>query len=444
MAGMNQTPQLQHPLPGPRTAALIARDEAVISPSYTRGYPLSIAKGEGPWVIDCDGNRFLDFCAGIAVCATGHSHPRVVEAISGQAQQFIHMSGTDFYYAPMVDLAERLAASAPGGGGRRVFFGNSGAEAIEGALKLARYHTGRQAIISFFGGFHGRTYGAMSVTGRKAQQRARFAPLVPGIFHAHYPNVSKNPFGTTTPDATAQACLDYIENTLFKSVIPANEVAAFLLEPIQGEGGYIVPPDSFLTGLQALAQQHGILVIADEVQAGVGRTGRMWASDHVAGFAPDIMTSAKGLASGMPLGAVIARADVMSWAPGAHASTFGGNPVSCAAALATLDLLEEGLMANAASQGARLMQALEGLKTSHSRLVDIRGRGLMIGLELADANGKPVPALRDAVVDKAFAHGLLILGCGESGIRLSPPLVVDEGHCDLAVSILDKALAEAV
>lgn len=435
-------PEIVTDLPGPKTKKLIAKDERYISPSYTRGYPLAIASGDGAMVTDCDGNRFLDYCAGIAVCSTGHSHPEVVRAVQEQAEKFLHMSGTDFYYEVMADLAEKLAHSVPGSNDRKVFFGNSGAEAIEGALKLARNATGRTSIIAFYRGFHGRTYGAMSLTASKSIQKSRFAPLVPGIHHAHYPYFYRDLFKSESPEACAEACLDYIRDYLFKMVVPPGEVAAIVVEPIQGEGGYVVPPDSFLLGLQAMAREHGILIIADEVQSGIGRTGKMWASEHVNGFDPDIVTSAKGLASGLPLGAIIARSDVMAWKPGTHATTFGGNPVSCAAALKTLELVEGGLMQNAAEQGTYMKERLEALRDKYECIGDVRGRGLMLGVELVkDKRGKEKNAgLRDRIVDACFYEGLLILGCGENSLRFSPPLVICREQTDRALEILEAVL----
>ncbi len=438
-------PQIKTALPGPKTKALIERDKKVISPSYTRGYPFAIEKGEGAVVTDLDGNTFLDYCAGIAVCATGHSHPKVVSAIQEQAGRFLHMSGTDFYYENMVELAERLGKTAPDSGDHRVFFSNSGAESIEGALKLARYHTGRQNIISFYRSFHGRTYGAMSVTASKSIQKKQFSPLLSGVYHAHYPYHYRDPKGNT-PEETAQACLNFIQDHLFKMVVQPDEVAAFLVEPIQGEGGYVVPPDSFLLGLQALAQEHGILIISDEVQAGIGRTGKMWASSHVPGYEPDIITSAKGIASGLPLGAIIAKSHVMNWVPGVHASTFGGNPLACAAALATLDLLDAGVMDNARVQGDYLMKKIKDLQQRFDVLGEIRGRGLMVGIEVvkSKASREKAPKLRDAIVDAAFYEGLLILGCGENGIRFSPPLIITEAQTDKAVEIFECALEKSL
>jgi len=431
-------PDIFTELPGPRARAVIERDRAVLSPSYTRGYPLVAARGEGAIVEDVDGNRFLDFNAGIAVCSTGHCHPRVVEAIRRQAGELIHMSGTDFYYESMVTLAERLAASAPGGGARRVYFGNSGTEAVEAAMKLARYRTGREKFIAFFGGFHGRTLGALSLTASKVVQRRGFGPLVPGVHHVPYPYPYR--FAGSAEEC-AEATLAAIEQ-LFRSTVPADEVAAVVVEPIQGEGGYVVPPPRFFAGLQELARRHGILIVADEVQCGVGRTGRMWASEHF-GLVPDILVSAKGLASGMPLGAMIARAELMNWGPGAHASTFGGNPVAVAAALATLELVEESLMENARRMGELLMGRMREWPGRFRHVGEVRGLGLMIGIEFVrDGESKErAPELRDRVVDMAFQRGLLVLGAGPNSIRLSPPLMVSEDQCRFALDTLERCLA---
>lgn len=438
-------PEIRTPLPGPNVKALIARDQQVISPSYTRGYPLAIERGEGAMVQDPDGNWFLDFCSGIAVCSTGHCHPDVVKAVQEQATRFLHMSGTDFYYQNMAELAERLDQLSAGDTPKKVFFGNSGAEAIEGALKLARFYTGRPYILSFYRSFHGRTYGAMSVTASKAVQRTHFSPLMGNVIHAHYPYAYRPFFGGTTPEDEAEACLDFIRNYLFKMVADPSEVAAILVEPLQGEGGYVVPPKNWLPGLRELCDKHGILMIADEVQSGVGRTGKMWACNYDE-VEPDIMTSAKGLASGLPLGAIIAKSHVMTWKPGAHATTFGGNPVSCAAALATLDLVENGLMQNAAQQGQLLMARLSELLKTTDCLGDVRGRGLMVGLEIIDSKatkGKNA-ALRDKLVDACFEKGLLLLGCGENTIRFCPPLVIDAEDVETAVTIFESVLKESL
>ena len=433
-------PQIYRILPGPKARAIIERDRAVVSPSYTRAYPLVAGHGEGAMVEDVDGNRFLDFNAGIAVVATGHCHPRVVEAIQRQAARLIHMSGTDFYYEELVALAEELARIAPGGVPRRVSFGNSGAEAIEGAIKLARYATGRDKIIAFYHSFHGRTMGALSLTASKTVQRAGFGPLVPGVVHAPYAYCYRCPYGRT-PDTCAVECVQHIEKTLLKTIAPAPETAAIMVEPVQGEGGYVVPPRKFLDELARVAEQNGILLIFDEVQSGMGRTGRMWAAEHFDAV-PDILAVAKGIASGMPLGATIARAELMNWPPGAHASTFGGNPVACQAALATIALLEEGLIENAARMGARLMERLGEWPRRFETVGDVRGLGLMIGIELvSDRESKqPNPALRNRVIELAFERGLLILGAGESTIRLCPPLVVTREQCDFALEMIEDCL----
>jgi 4-aminobutyrate aminotransferase len=437
---MGDLPKLIGPLPGPRARAIIERDAQVVSPSYTRSYPLVAERGEGAIVEDVDGNRFLDFNAGIAVVATGHCHPRVVEAIRKQAARLIHMSGTDFYYEELVALAEKLAEIAPGEVPRRVSFGNSGAEAIEGSIKLARYATGRDQIIAFFGSFHGRTMGALSLTARKAVQRAGFGPLIPGVVHAPYPYCYRCPFGRQ-PESCAVECVKHIEDTLLKTIAPAEETAAIVMEPVQGEGGYVVPPKKFFDELARVATQNGILLIFDEVQSGMGRTGKMWAAQHF-GAVPDILAVAKGIASGMPLGATVARADLMTWPPGAHASTFGGNPVCCAAALATIALLEEELMENAARMGAYLMDRMRAWPARFPHVGDVRGLGLMIGIELVrDRETKEkVPDLRDRVLRQAFERGLLVLGAGDSTIRLCPPLVITRDQCDFAMETLEECL----
>ncbi len=421
---------------------LIARDAANISPSYTRSYPFVMAKGRGSEVWDVDGKRYIDFGTGIAVTNTGHSHPHVVEAIKRQADAFLHMSGTDFYYAPQIELAERLNRLAPISGPTRVFYGNSGAEAVEAALKLARWRTGRPRFIAFYKAFHGRTFGALSLTASKAIQRNGFAPLVPGVSHAFYPNPYRNPFPGEDP---GQAALDYIENHLFKTTTPPDEVAAIIVEPIQGEGGYIVPPDNFLPGLRALADKYGILLIFDEVQTGFGRTGKMFAAEHW-GVEPDIICMAKGIASGMPLGAIVAKADVMSWPPGAHASTFGGNPVSCAASLATLDLLEGGFVEMAARSGAYLKSRLREIAERYPVMGDVRGKGLMVGVEMVkDPETKePWPELRNLTVNKAFEHGLLMLGCGANSLRFIPALNITEALLDEGIGMFEAALADAL
>jgi len=434
-------PDVRMPLPGPRAREIIARDAAVASPSYTRDYPLVIARGEGAFVEDVDGNVFLDCTAGIAVNATGHAHPEVVAAVVEQSARFLHMSGTDFYYELQVRLGEALSAIAPMPGPHRSFFGNSGTEANEAALKLAKYYTKRHDVIAFFGSFHGRSMGSLSITASKLAQRRGFGPFVPGAYHAPYANCYRCPVGLT-PASCAAECLGFLEDQLFVHLVAPDEVAAIVVEPIQGEGGYIVPPDVFLQRLRELTRRHGMLLVVDEVQSGMGRTGRMFAIEH-AGVEPDVVTLAKGIASGLPLGVVTAPAAIMSWPPGTHASTFGGNPVSCAAALVTLRLLREGLMQNAATVGAHLLEGLRALMDKHALIGDVRGRGLMIGVELVrDRQTKERAAReRDAVVREAFARGLLLLGAGANAIRVSPPLVLTKGQADTAVRILDESLA---
>lgn len=435
-------PQILTPLPGPRATQLIERDSRVISPSYTRCYPLVAARGEGAIVEDVDGNRFLDFNAGIAVASTGHCHPKVVAAIEAQSKRLIHMSGTDFYYENMVELAEKLAAVAPGDGPHRVYFGNSGAEAIEAAMKLARYHTHRDKFIAFTNAFHGRTLGALSLTGSKVVQRKGFGPLVPGVFHTHFPDPYRRPEGMTA-DEYGLSCARFIEEELFRTILPAEEVAGIVVEPIQGEGGYLVPPKSFLQELRRLADRHGILLIFDEVQCGMGRTGKMWAADHF-GVAPDILTTAKGIASGLPLSATIARAEIMDWPPGAHASTFGGNPVSVAAALATIELLESELIANAAEIGIHILNRLNHWPKHFRHVGEVRGLGLMIGVELVrDQHTKErAPELRDRVQNMAFERGVLVLAAGRNTIRLCPPLIITRDQADFAMDTLEECLKQ--
>ena len=435
-------PDIRTPLPGPKAAALIARDAAVISPSYTRSYPLVIARGEGVAVEDVDGNVFLDCAAGIAVNATGHSHPDVVRAITEQAQRFIHMSGTDFYYEPQVRLAEALAEVAPMRGPVRAFFGNSGTEAIEACIKLARYATGRNHLVAFLGGFHGRTLGSLSLTASKTVQRRGFGPLVPGVVHAPYATCYRCPVGAR-PESCGAECLDVFEHQMLVQLISPDEIAAIVVEPIQGEGGYLVAPDQFLRRLRAIADTHGILLVVDEVQSGMGRTGRMFAIEH-SGVEPDIVAIAKGIASGMPLGVALSRADLMTWPPGAHASTFGGNPVACAAALETIRLLKDQLIRNAAIVGARLKEGLASLAARHPLIGDVRGRGLMVGVELVRDRATKERAVeeRNAVVYAAFRRGLLVLGAGKNTVRFCPPLVLTAEQADTAVRLFDDALDE--
>ncbi|MEH1767887.1 MAG: acetyl ornithine aminotransferase family protein [Nostoc sp.] len=425
-------PHLITVLPGPRAQAIVQRDRAVTSPSYTRDYPLVVSRGQGCMLEDVDGNVFLDMTAGIAVTATGHAHPEVVKAIQEQSARLLHMSGTDFYYEPMVELAEQLAMRAPfpqpqsnGVFPAKIFFSNSGAESNEGAIKLARYYTKRSLIVAFLGAFHGRTYGAMSLTGSKAVQRANFGPLVPGVTHI--------PYGT-------HASLDYLEQQLFTTILPPQEVAAIIVEPIQGEGGYIVPEDGFLKRIREICDRHGILMVVDEVQAGMGRTGRLFAIEHW-GVMPDIITTAKGIASGMPLGAILARPELMTWPPGSHATTFGGNPVACAAGIATLRLLESGLMANATQMGELLQASLTKLHQRFPRVSPPRGKGLMVAVDLLDEVGNLDHKLRDRIIQEAFLRGLLLLGCGKAAIRFCPPLVIDSDQIQIALEIISEILS---
>lgn len=435
-------PDIKTPLPGPRAAALIDVDHAHVSPSYTRIYPLVAEKGQGLWIHDPDGNTFLDFTAGIAVCTTGHCHPRVVNAIKEQAERLLHMSGTDFYYTPQIALADKLSQLAPGNGSNKVYFGNSGAEAVEAAFKLARWYTKRELNIAFFGAFHGRTMGALSLTASKAIQKKHYNPLVPGITHIPYAYCYRCPYNMCYPECGIE-CVRWVEDTLFRTTMPPEEVAAIFVEPIQGEGGYIVPPPEFHIKLHEVAKKYGILLVVDEVQSGMGRTGKMFAMQHF-GVAPDIIALAKGIASGMPLGAMVARSDIMVWEAGSHASTFGGNPVSCSAALATIELLEEELMENAKIRGELLLSRLRELQKSIECIGDVRGKGLMVGVELVKNRETKERASdwRNEVIQKAFRKGLLLLGCGENVIRFCPALTVTPEEIEACLSIFEETLRE--
>jgi len=436
----SKPPRIITELPGPKARAIIARDAEVIAPAYSRGGPFVMARGSGAEAWDVDGNRFLDFAAGIAVCATGHAHPAVVQAIKDAADRFLHTS-SDFWHERWVMLGERIARLKPMGDEPVMsFMCQSGTEAVEGALKLARYVTGRPRFIGFLGGFHGRSMGALSFTSSKYTQQLGFFPTMPGVTHVPYPNNFRPLFAGTDQ---GQAVLDYIEHVLFQTSVPAQEVAAMLIEPIQGEGGYLVPPDGFLAGLRALCDRHGILLIFDEVQSGIGRTGKMFASQHW-GVAPDIMTLAKGLGSGMPIGLVVAKKQWMAqWKRGAHGNTFGGNPVSCAAALATLDLVEHGLADNAATVGGYFMKRLRELQERHACIGEVRGRGLMIGCEFVLPDGAPAQSLCDDIITRAFHHGLLLLPCGLSTVRFMPPLVITTADVNEAIEILETSIAGA-
>jgi len=438
---IGKLPRILTELPGPNARRVIEDDHKYISPSYTRSYPLVVRSAKGAVVEDVDGNQFLDFCAGIAVTSTGHCHPDVVRAIQKQAESLIHMSGTDFYYSLMPELARKLESLIPGGGVWRCFFANSGTEAIEAAMKLARYKTGRWQFIAMQSAFHGRTMGSLSLTSSKPVQRKGFGPLVPGVTHIPFANCYRCPFNLEH-ESCGTACARYLEDVVFRTTVNPEEVAAIVLETVQGEGGYVVPPEDFLTGIEKIARKYGILIIADEVQCGMGRTGKMFAFEHF-DFHPDIVTLAKGIASGMPLGVTIARADIMDWKPGAHASTFGGNPVCLAAALETVRLLEQEYVANSAKTGAFMKGRLEQLMDKHAVIGDVRGLGLMLGVEIVkDRQSKEnAQGLRDKIVNECFTRGLLLLGAGPSTIRFSPPLLVDEEQAAFAVDTFSDAIS---
>jgi 4-aminobutyrate aminotransferase len=438
-----KTPRIMTTLPGPNAKRVVEQDIKYVSPSYTRDYPLVAKRGRGAMIEDVDGNTFLDFAAGIAVCATGHCHPEVVTAIQKQAAELIHMSGTDFYYEGMPQLAAKLSSIAPGSEPKRVYFGNSGAEAIEAAIKLAKYHTKRDKLIAFHGAFHGRTMGALSLTASRAVQRKGFGTLLSGVFHMPYPDTYRGTYGVCPENASVD-CLNYLENELFRRRVDPDEVAGIFIEPIQGEGGYILAPPEFLQGLQRICRKYGIMLVADEVQSGMGRTGKWWAVDY-AGVEPDIICTAKGIASGMPLSAVIARASVMDWKPGAHASTFGGNPVCIAASLATLRLLEEQYMENARRVGEFILRRTADWTERFKNVGEVRGKGLMIGIEFVrdQKTKEKAPELRNHLIQAAFHKGLLVLGSGDTTLRFCPPLVIDEEQADFAVSTLEECIREA-
>jgi len=436
-------PKIATRLPGPKASEVIGRDARTVSQNLTKDVPLVVSRARGMVVEDVDGNRFLDFAAGISTVSTGHCHPEVVKAVQEQAEKLIHICYTDFFYPIYIDLCEELARIAPIKGNRRVFLTNSGAEAVETAVKLARVRTGRQKIVGFFGAFHGRTYGAMTLTASKPVQRKGYGPFVPEVLHTHYAYCYRCPVNRQ-PDSCKVECLELLTDSYFHHSVDPSEIAAVIVEPVQGEGGFIPPHKDFLPKLQDLCRKNGILLIADEVQCGMGRTGRMFALEHY-GIDPDMIILAKGIASGMPLSAVIAREDVMKWNDGGHGSTFGGNPVSCASALATLRLLQGGLIENAGKVGSYLIGRLRGLQKKHAAMGDVRGLGLMVGIEVVDgrAGRRPAPQIRHKVIEKAFGLGLLTLPCGESTIRLSPPLIAREADVDKAIAILDAAFAAA-
>jgi 4-aminobutyrate aminotransferase len=437
-------PKLKTALPGPNAKRIVAGDDKFISPSYTRSYPLVAKRGRGIVIEDVDGNEFYDFSAGIAVTSTGHCHPEVVAAIQKQAAELIHMSGTDFYYESMVTLAERLSKIAPMPGPHKIYYGNSGTEAIECALKLARYHTKRQQVIAFFGAFHGRTMGALSLTASKPQQKRRFSPMVPGVTHVRYPDVYRGcSGGPQDAEEFALGCARYIEEKLFKTILAPEEVAAIFVEPIQGEGGYVIAPTIFMKELRRICDKHDILLVVDEVQSGIGRTGKWFAIEHT-GVHPDIVCMAKGVASGMPLGVTMSRAEIMDWIPGSHASTFGGNPVCIAAALATLDVIEkEGLLKNSQEVGDYMRKRMADWPKKHKIVGDVRGRGLMIGVEIVkDQKTREYGAEeRDRIVELAFERGVLFLGCGPSTVRIAPALIVNKEEADVAIEALEESIS---
>jgi 4-aminobutyrate aminotransferase len=439
---MKNYPQINVTPPGPNAKKVIEMDEEYTSTSYIKEYPLVVERGEGTMVQDVDGNRFLDFMAGIAVVTTGHSHPKVVEAIKKAADKFLHICPTDFYYPSFAELAKKMAEIAPGPSKKKVFLGNSGTEAIEAAIKLSRYHTRRSRLISFFGAFHGRSMGALSLTASKMKQRQHFSPFLPGVTHVPFGYCYRCPYNLKYPSCNLY-CVNVLEDEYFEKMVPPDDVAAVFVEPIQGEGGYIVPPPGYHNRLKEICEKYGILYVADEVQSGMGRTGKWFASEHY-GIEPDIITVAKGIASGMPVSAMVAKSDVMTWPSGSHGSTFGGNPVACEAAIATIELVEDELMENATNVGNYLMKQLESLSAGHRLIGDFRGVGLMIGIEFVrDRNTKEkAKEETELIVQKAFHKGLLLLGCGENIIRLAPPLIVDKEDADLALNILDEVLTD--
>ncbi len=449
---MTPTTELQKPiikteLPGPKAREIIAADEQYVNPSYPRpDYKLVAEKGFGVWIEDVDGNLFLDCNAGVAVCSTGHCHPEIVKAISDQAANLIHMCGTDFYYRHMPALGKKLDEIVPIKAASRTHFGNSGAEAVETALKLAMYHTGREKFISFFGSFHGRTLGALSLTSSKRVQRSGFKRQPLDVIHVPYPNHIRSPFkGVTDAESAGKATIDWIENRIFQTTTPPEEVAGIVVEVVQGEGGYIPAPKGFMQDLRRICDEHGILLIVDEVQSGMGRTGKMFATDHY-DVEPDIMCMAKGIGSGLPIGVCVARADIMDWHKGAHASTFGGNPICIASALKTIELLENGLVENAANVGKYLEDGLRKLMQKYDQIGDVRGLGMMLGVEFVESKAtmNAAPDLRDRVEMACFNRGLIILGCGTNSIRWSPPLILTKGNVDVALAIFDEAIAASI
>ena len=429
--------------PGPKAKKIVDRDAAVISPSFGRAYPLVVEKGEGNIITDVDGNQFIDMNAGLAVCNVGHAHPKVIKAIKDQTDKFIHYSYTDFYYEDYVDLGEKLHDLVPGDHKKKFFYGNSGAESVEAALKVSRWHSGRQGVLAYIGSFHGRTMGAVSLTASKPYQRARFSPLIPGVHHIFYPYCYRCPFNLECPSCN-YACVDYIDEYLFHRYVPPNEVAMLIAEPIQGEGGYVVPPDGYFPRLKKLLDEYGILFAVDEIQSGVGRTGKWFAIEHF-DVVPDIVCIAKGIAAGLPLGVMASRAEIQDWTPGSHASTFGGNPVSCAAALAVLDVIEqEKLLENARTQGDYIMKRLNEMMADHPMMGDVRGKGLMVGIELVKDKYTKEYAKKETeeVMMKCFKKGVALVNCGINVIRLMPPLTITRDLVDASLEIFEESLSE--
>lgn len=440
---MSAYPKIVVTPPGPKARGLVKKDADLISSSYVRFYPLVVDSGKGCIVRDVDGNEYIDFNSGLVCLNVGHNHPKVVGAIKNQCDRFLHYSNTDFFYAEVINLAEKLVQIAPGGFEKKVYFGNSGAESVEAAIKLVKWHTRRHLFISFISAFHGRTVGALSLTGSKPTQRRYFFPLMPGVTHVPYPYCYRCPFKETYPDCHYW-CIDFIDDSVFQKYVPPEEVAAIVFEPIQGEGGYVVPPPEYFQRLKKLADKYNILVIDDEVQSGVGRTGKWFAIEHW-NVEPDVLCSAKALASGLPLGAAVARAKVMDWVGGSHASTFGGNPLSCVAANAVINIIEEErLLENATKQGAYVMKRLEQLKEKREIVGDVRGKGLMIGMEIVEnkENKKPAPKKANEIMMRSWKRGVAVITCGVSTIRIIPPLSITKELVDAGLEIIEEVVEE--
>lgn len=441
---VTKLPEIKTALPGPKAKAILEKDQKYISPSYTRSYPLVMKRGSGALIEDVDGNTFLDFNAGVAVCALGHGHPEIAEVIARQAREFTHISGTDYYYPHQTELAEKLNQVTPGKFPKRVHYGNSGAEAIEGALKTAVYATGRSKFIAFRNAFHGRTFGALSLTASRAAQRRGFGPQMLDVTHVPYANPVRFPLSLNEGESVGKRVARYIEDTVFKTTVPPEDCAAIIVEPVQGEGGYVVPPSDFLPELRQICDKHGIVLIVDEVQSGMGRTGKLWAIENF-DVVPDVICMAKAIGGGLPLGVTLAREDLMQWHVGAHASTFGGNPVAIAAAMKTLEILENGVIDNAANIGGYIMDRLREVQQRQSCIAQVRGLGLMIGIEIAHDReaDNPWPELREQIVEDCFQRGLVIQGAGESSLRLSPPLIIDREQADFAVDTIEDVIEKA-